>query len=258
MADDASLRRAEPGPAAVQGAGSSGAVTFDRSRSGLSAGLEWVPTHPPGWLTPHGGENRVPAAAAILVAAGLQLLPLLPVRWLLPSLELLLVVTLIAVNPVRLSRHSPAGRPFEPTAGGAYLAGQRRQCGPTRYAVDRRHPPATKLVRCCPRLRPSTSPMSSRSGSGTGSWTGEVRLREPPRNTSIPISCFPKGAGHTWPAKPGAPTSGTTCMSGSPTRPRSLPPTPAAHPVGQGLNGGPRRYRPLDHCSGHGLGRQHP
>lgn len=54
-------------------------------------------------------------AAAIVVAAALQLLlpsqfTLLPVRWLLPSLEVLLLGTLIALNPVRLSRHSLAGR----------------------------------------------------------------------------------------------------------------------------------------------------
>jgi len=71
--------------------------------------------HRPGWLTPHGGENRIPVAASIVVAAALQLLlpnqfTLLPVRWLLPALELLLLATLIALNPVRLSRYSPAGR----------------------------------------------------------------------------------------------------------------------------------------------------
>ncbi len=64
----------------------------------------------PGWLRPTAGENRWPVAAAILVAIGLQLalpdrLTLLN-RWLLPGLELALLIALIIAVPRRLSRES--------------------------------------------------------------------------------------------------------------------------------------------------------
>jgi hypothetical protein len=69
----------------------------------------------PAWLRPHDGENRLPVAAAIVAAAVLQLLlpgrfTLLRPAWLLPALELALLVTLIIMNPVRLRRHSHAAR----------------------------------------------------------------------------------------------------------------------------------------------------
>jgi hypothetical protein len=69
----------------------------------------------PAWLRPTLGENRIPVAAAVLVAAVLQLLlphrfTLVRPHWLLPVLELLLLATLTAINPVRLTRHSPMAR----------------------------------------------------------------------------------------------------------------------------------------------------
>jgi hypothetical protein len=68
----------------------------------------------PPWLRPTSPENRLPVAAAILAAVGLQLaIPNkygLHPRWLLPALELLLLVVLTALNPVRLTRSSTLGR----------------------------------------------------------------------------------------------------------------------------------------------------
>jgi hypothetical protein len=69
----------------------------------------------PAWLRPTIGENRIPVAIAILTAAAFQLLlsqrfTFLRPQWLLPSLELVLLVTLTVINPVRLTRHTPAAR----------------------------------------------------------------------------------------------------------------------------------------------------
>ena len=69
----------------------------------------------PGWLRPSVGEHRLPVAAAILTAAGLQLLlsqrfTFFRPHWVLPVLEVALLGTLTVINPVRLSRHTPAGR----------------------------------------------------------------------------------------------------------------------------------------------------
>jgi hypothetical protein len=68
----------------------------------------------PSWLKPEGGENRLPVALAITVAVVLQtLLPNrygVPPHWLIPVLEILLLVLLTALNPVRLNRSSIVGR----------------------------------------------------------------------------------------------------------------------------------------------------
>jgi len=69
----------------------------------------------PAWLRPTAGENRVPVALAILAAAGLQLVlsrrfALIHQPWLLPSLEMALLVTLTVLNPVRLTRYTRAGK----------------------------------------------------------------------------------------------------------------------------------------------------
>src|SRR5579864_1195229 len=64
----------------------------------------------PAWRRATEGEHRLPVAAAVALAIGLQLvLPRhLAIRptWLLPSLEGLLLVGLIAANPKRISRTS--------------------------------------------------------------------------------------------------------------------------------------------------------
>ena len=69
----------------------------------------------PAWLRPTAGENRIPVALAILAAASLQLLlspqfTLIHPRWLLPSLEIALLVTLTVLNPLRLTRYTPVGK----------------------------------------------------------------------------------------------------------------------------------------------------
>jgi hypothetical protein len=68
----------------------------------------------PGWRRATEGEHRLPVAAAVAVAIGLQLV--LPDRlvirpsWLLPTLEGLLLVGLILANPKRINRTSAALR----------------------------------------------------------------------------------------------------------------------------------------------------
>jgi hypothetical protein len=68
----------------------------------------------PAWLRPTDAESRIPAGLAILVAITLQLaLPdrygLRP-RWLLPSLEIVLLIALTILNPVRLTRRTTFSR----------------------------------------------------------------------------------------------------------------------------------------------------
>ncbi len=70
--------------------------------------------HIPAWLRPTKAQNRLPVTAAVLAAIGLQFalpadLSLHP-RWLLPGLELLLLIALSAANPVVLSREAKALR----------------------------------------------------------------------------------------------------------------------------------------------------
>jgi hypothetical protein len=70
--------------------------------------------HVPSWLCPDEPENRLPVAAAILVAVGLQLA--LPnkygvhPRWVIPTLELVLLAVLTVINPVRLERATKLGK----------------------------------------------------------------------------------------------------------------------------------------------------
>lgn len=68
----------------------------------------------PAWRRLTEGEPRWPASLAVLLMIALQLRlpdPLTPVgRWLLPAIELALLVVLVAVNPLRISRRSPAAR----------------------------------------------------------------------------------------------------------------------------------------------------
>jgi hypothetical protein len=91
------------------------------SRGGLRHGVDsdWVPA----WLRPTGPENRLPVAAAILVAIALQIglsdrYGLHP-RWLLPALEVALLAVLTAINPVRLSRRTRVGRYLTMALAGA-------------------------------------------------------------------------------------------------------------------------------------------
>lgn len=65
----------------------------------------------PAWLRPTAGEHRWPVALAVTLAVGLQLaLPdrlTLINRWLLPALELALLVALLIAAPRRFGRESP-------------------------------------------------------------------------------------------------------------------------------------------------------
>jgi uncharacterized membrane protein len=78
--------------------------------------------HLPAWLRPTRGESRWPVAAAIVVAIALQVaLPdqlVVQSRWLLPSLELALLIALIVANPRRFDRESRAQRVASLTLSG--------------------------------------------------------------------------------------------------------------------------------------------
>lgn len=69
----------------------------------------------PAWLRSTAHESRLPVASAIVVAAALQLVlaqqfTLIHPRWLLPSLEIALLVTLVVLSPLRRTRYTPQGR----------------------------------------------------------------------------------------------------------------------------------------------------
>ncbi len=70
--------------------------------------------HVPAWLRRTEGESRWPVAAAIVVAIALQMaLPdqlVLQSRWLLPGLELAVLIALIVASPARFNRESRAQR----------------------------------------------------------------------------------------------------------------------------------------------------
>ena len=68
----------------------------------------------PSWLRPHPGENRLPVTLTVTAAAVLQATVghkygLRP-TWLVPALELALLVVLTVINPVRLTRATRIGR----------------------------------------------------------------------------------------------------------------------------------------------------
>jgi uncharacterized membrane protein len=77
-------------------------------------GLHWKAGALPGWLRKTEGENRWPATITVLVAIALQIVTpdryALHPRLLLPILEAVLLLALIAANPVRLQRAHPAIR----------------------------------------------------------------------------------------------------------------------------------------------------
>jgi hypothetical protein len=70
--------------------------------------------HVPSWLRPGDPESRLPVLAALIVVIALQLAvpktyTVVP-RWPLIGLEILLVVVLVMLNPLRLSRRTTVGR----------------------------------------------------------------------------------------------------------------------------------------------------
>lgn len=68
----------------------------------------------PAWRRRTAPESRVPVAVAILAAAAMQYALAdkygLRPRWLLPTLELVLLAVLVTINPLRLERATPLGR----------------------------------------------------------------------------------------------------------------------------------------------------
>ena len=101
----------DPTPGAPAESGARGRWLTDRVESDIRhAEDRFVPA----WLRPTDAENRLPAGAAIAVAIFLQLsLPVkygLHPRWVLPGMELVLLVALTILNPVRLTRRTAFGR----------------------------------------------------------------------------------------------------------------------------------------------------
>ena len=133
------------------------------------------------WRRRTRGEHRLPSVAAITLAIVLQLLlpdrlSLHP-RWLLPGVEIALLVVLILGNPVRLVRESTrffdwaVAPAHTPTAAAAPTAGDHLRTGRPGPA-PRRHDPA-------PAQRP-TRPLTRRP-----SRAAPPRLRACPAPTSL-------------------------------------------------------------------------
>jgi uncharacterized membrane protein len=83
---------------------------FVRRAEALASGAEH---RIPSWLRPGDPESRIPVLMALIVAIGLQLaIPksyaVVP-RWPLIALEVLLLVVLVGLNPLRLSRRTTFG-----------------------------------------------------------------------------------------------------------------------------------------------------
>lgn len=84
---------------------------FVKRAERLASGAE---RHVPSWLRPGDPESRLPVLTALIVAITLQLLisrnyTLVP-RWPLIVLEILLLVVLVVLNPVRLTRSTVLGK----------------------------------------------------------------------------------------------------------------------------------------------------
>jgi len=84
---------------------------FVKRAERLASGAE---RHMPSWLRPGDPESRLPVLVALIVAIALQLLisrnyTLVP-RWPLVMLEVLLLVVLVALNPLRLTRSTLLGK----------------------------------------------------------------------------------------------------------------------------------------------------
>lgn len=98
----------------ISGAASQLAHNVVATSVGMDAAAHRAAHRVPAWSRPTAGENRWPVAGAIVVAIGLQLvlpdrLTLLN-RWLLPALELALLLALVIAAPRRFGRESTALR----------------------------------------------------------------------------------------------------------------------------------------------------
>src|SRR2546430_1312725 len=74
-------------------------------------GMQFEEGRLPAWLRPTQGENRLPVMFAILVAIGLQVFVIprymaFQPWWLLPAIEVALLVALSIANPTRINRES--------------------------------------------------------------------------------------------------------------------------------------------------------
>ncbi len=97
----------------------------------------------PAWMRTTGPENRLPVAAAIMLAVVLQLL--LPdryglhPRWLIPSLEIVLLVILSVINPVRLKRSTRLARSLSIAVVAAITLDNAVSAGALDYAILQGH-----------------------------------------------------------------------------------------------------------------------
>ena len=103
------------------GGGSANSNAADADAAGIPSGpppARWSQLEDrvlPAWLRPTAHESRMPVAVAIVVAAVLQLVlaaqfTLIHPRWLLPALEIALLVTLLFLSPLRTMRYTTQGR----------------------------------------------------------------------------------------------------------------------------------------------------
>jgi hypothetical protein len=101
----------EPDLPSLAGAGARGRWLTERVEADIRRAEDRIV---PAWLRPTDAENRIPAGVAIAIAIVLQLrIPdrygVHP-RWILPGLEIALLVALTILNPVRLTRRTAVGR----------------------------------------------------------------------------------------------------------------------------------------------------
>jgi hypothetical protein len=195
------------------------------------------PAHPhlPAWLRRTRGEHRWPAALAVVVAIGLQLvLPegMLPqFRYLLPVLEVALLAALVAANPFRINRESALLRAAG--LGLTVLVGLSNG-----WSV-------VLLVLHLVNGRPS-SPAELLTA-GAGIWLTNVLAfalayweldRGGPAARAAatrthPDFLFAQMQSPSWPTRTGSRSSSTTCIWRSPTPPRSARPTCCHCPAGR-------------------------
>ena len=148
----------------------------------------------PAWKRRTEGEARWQVAVAVAVAVALQYplpgrLVLLHPVWLLPTLEGLLLVTLIMANPRRINRESRAIRLLSLTL--AALLSLANAWSVARLVIGlvndgtEGKPPGS----CWSSAASSGSPTSSSSPCGTGSSTAAARWPGPTPTACTPTSC---------------------------------------------------------------------
>ena len=188
-----------------------------------------IKAHCPAWLRPTAGENRWPVAGAILVAIALQMalpdrLSLLN-RWLLPALELALLIALVIAVPHRFHKRSRPLRIASLTLTGL-------------LSVANAWSAALLVVGLVAGTEgEDAGPLLS---AGAAIWLTNViafalwywqfdrggpAARAPRRSRRCPTSSSRRCGAPSWPSRSGNPSSWTTCTCRSPTPPRSARPT---------------------------------